>query len=363
MSLTPTLTRIRFVSVTPSINQRKRQILFAAVTEYITSGKPVSSRHLAKNYGLKLSAATIRNELADLEEGGFVHQPHTSAGRIPTDLGFRCFVDAMVHVEEVSKTHRRAVLSRLRKLAPGADVMQEAGQLLSELTGAATVITTQRPADEPLDQLNFIAIGNGRVLAILVSKSGGVENRVITTQGQPTPALLERVNNYVSELVHGKSLNRLRDELAARVRKEKGQARVLREHAANMVQATLSPTDDQRTIVVNGSRKLFDRPEFSDAAKIRRFLEALDEREQLLNLLNQTLGADGVQVVIGVEANLAQIKDISVISTSYDKDDTPAGSLGVVGPARMDYTKVVPLVGFAGRVVSELLGSKRKNIE
>ena len=353
---------IPFAEVPASLNQRKRQILFAAVTEYITTSKPVSSRRLSKSYGLNLSAATIRNELADLEEGGFVHQPHTSAGRVPTNQGFRCFVDAMVYVQEISVTHRAAVLSRLKKLGPGANVVEEAGALLSDLTGAATVITSQGPADAMLDQLRFVSIGKGRVLAILVANSGTVENRVILTEIEPSHALLERVNNYLAELVNGKSLNQIRDALAERIKRDQGQAKELREHAARMVKATLLPIDMGPSVLINGSRTLFNRPEFTDASKIRNFLEALDEREQLMELLNHTMGAEGVRVVIGIEAKLAKIQDISVISTSYHKGSTPAGSLGVVGPVRMDYAKVVPLVGFAGRVVSEVLDGKTTSL-
>ena len=168
--------------MTVTLDERHRRILFAVVTEYIASGNAVSSRRIAKRYAIKLSPATIRNVLVDLEDAELLHQAHTSAGRVPTDAGFRCFVDAMATAGEISDAHRTALIQRLQALEPGADAVRETGQLLSRLTGTATIIAQPPVAEATLDQLRFMRLSSGRALAVLVTRSGGVENRVVVTE-------------------------------------------------------------------------------------------------------------------------------------------------------------------------------------
>ena len=328
------------------------------VTEYIASGKPVGSRRIATRYAINLSPATIRNVLADLEDAELLHQPHTSAGRVPTDAGFRSFVDAMAIAGEISNAHRTALLQRLEDLEPGVDAVRETGQLLSRLTGTATIIARPPVMEATLDQLRFIRLGEGRTLAVLVTRSGAIENRVVMTELDIDERSLERVNNYLGELVHGQTLHAIRDLLAGRIATEQGQYELLRKQAQQMVEATVQGQMESARVLIEGQGALFDRPEFGDAEKIRGFLSAFEEKQKLLELLEQTLLADGVQVFIGSEAALDALSDISVISSSYRRDGSSVGSLGIVGPTRMDYRKYVPLVGFAANVLSDLLDGR-----
>jgi heat-inducible transcriptional repressor len=340
------------------LDERHRRILFAVVTEYIASGKAVSSRRIAKRYAIKLSPATIRNVLVDLEDAELLHQAHTSAGRVPTDAGFRCFVDAMATAGEISDAHRTALIQRLQALEPGADAVRETGQLLSRLTGTATIIAQPPVAEATLDQLRFMRLSSGRALAVLVTRSGGVENRVVVTELGIDDHALERVNNYLAELVGGRTLQSVRDVLAVRLATEQGQYRVLRQQAQRMVEATVEGRMERAQVLIEGQGALFDRPEFGDAEKIRGYLNAFEEKQKLLELLEQTLLADGVQVFIGSEAALDGVGDISVISSPYRKDGASIGSFGIVGPTRMDYRKYVPLVGFAADVLSDILDGR-----
>jgi heat-inducible transcriptional repressor len=340
------------------LDERHRRILFAVVTEYIASGKAVSSRRIAKRYAIKLSPATIRNVLVDLEDAELLHQAHTSAGRVPTDAGFRCFVDAMATAGEISDAHRTALIQRLQALEPGADAVRETGQLLSRLTGTATIIAQPPVAEATLDQLRFMRLSSGRALAVLVTRSGGVENRVVVTELGIDDHALERVNNYLAELVGGRTLQSVRDVLAVRLATEQGQYRVLRQQAQRMVEATVEVRMERAQVLIEGQGALFDRPEFGDAEKIRGYLNAFEEKQKLLELLEQTLLADGVQVFIGSEAALDGVGDISVISSPYRKDGASIGSFGIVGPTRMDYRKYVPLVGFAADVLSDILDGR-----
>ena len=341
--------------VRPELSFRARKILYACVTEYIATGEPVGSRKLARRYGLNLSPASIRNVLSDLEEAGFLAQPHTSAGRIPTDTGFRVFVDALVQMREVTAEDKAAVLTRMRQLKPGEDdIMRETGRLLSALTGAAAVLSPPKPEEERLAQLRFVPLGEGKVLAVLVTKSGSVQNRVVRMAADfPLPEL-ERLHNLLSELVDNRTLAELRERIAQHVEHERDQYDELRENAHLLVEA-LSGRAEGPDVVIEGQKLLFDRPEFTDAEKIRAYLRTFEERERLLHLLDRTLASGGVQVLIGAETELSDLADISLVSANYGQPGSAKGTLGVIGPTRMDYAKVVPLVEFTARVMGQVL--------
>jgi heat-inducible transcriptional repressor len=346
---------------------RARKILYALVTEYIATGEPVGSRTLSKRYGLNLSAATIRNELMDLEEAGCVTQPHTSAGRVPTELGFRVFIDALAQMRDVSERDRSAVLARMKQLRPGVDdVVREAARMLASMSGAAAVVTRPRAELEPLSQLRFIPLGDRRLLVVVVWQSGAVQNRVIEVTEPIDGQELERLHNYLAELTTpgaegptGRSLEDLRAALADAVAKERGAYDGLRRRAKELVdaaaQTSTSPADG---LVIEGQGTLFDRREFEDPEKIRRFLRTFEERERLLGLLDRTIAAGGVRVLVGSEAELDAADDVGLISTSYRAHGVPSGSLGLIGPSRLDYAKLMPLVGFTAQVMSDVLDGR-----
>ena len=218
---------------------RTRRILYAVVTEYIATGEPVASRRLARRYGLDLSAATIRNVLADLEETGLLRQPHTSAGRIPTDSGFRIFVDALVQMREVTDDERRIILGRMSEMkgATERELLRETGHLLSSLTGAVTVIAPPRAEDATLAQLRFLPLNAGAVLAVLVTQGGTVQNRVVPVSQPPEGSELDRVNNFLAERIAGQTLAAVRAQLAEQMADKREQYIELRARAAQMVEA------------------------------------------------------------------------------------------------------------------------------
>ena len=345
----------------PDLAYRARKILYALVSEYIATGEPVGSRTLSKRYGLNLSAATIRNELTDLEDTGCVAQPHTSAGRVPTELGFRVFIDALAQMRDVSDRDRAAVLARMKQLRPGVDdVVREAARMLASLSGAAAVVS-RRADREAIAHLRFMPLGDRRLLVVVVWQSGAVQNRVIETAEALSNDELERLHNYLAELTGGRgdgdgglSLPELRAALADAVARERDAYDGMRRRAKELVDAAAAaPADD--SLVIEGQGNLFDRREFSDPEKIRRFLRTFEERERLLGLLDRTLVAGGVQVLVGSEAELDAADDVGVISSTYRAHGVPSGSLGVIGPSRLDYAKLMPLVGFTAQVVSDVL--------
>jgi heat-inducible transcriptional repressor len=339
----------------PELPFRARKILYAVITEYIATGEPVGSRRLAKRYGIALSPATIRNVLADLTDAGYLAQPHTSAGRVPTERGFRVFVDALIQMREVTAEDREAVMERMRELRPGVDdLVREAGRLLALLAGAAALITRPRAEAEPLSQIRFMPLRPSELLAVIITKAGAIQNRVIAAAIEIGE--LERLNNYLAEKVPGRTLSEVRAALAAEMDDERGNVRMLREHAKTIVDAAAAGSDAAADMVIEGHTVLFDRPEFSDAEKIRRYLRTFEEKRRLLGLLDQTLAAGGVQVLIGSETELDDdLPDVSLISATYKRGGVSAGTVGIIGPTRMDYGKLVPLVGFTAQVMSDLL--------
>lgn len=340
----------------PELLYRSRRILYAAVTEYIATGEPVGSRKLARRYGLDVSPATIRNELADLEEQGYLVQPHTSAGRVPTDKGFRAFVDALVRVREVAPEDRSALIGHLSQLRPGVhDLPREAGRLLSTLTGGASVVHTPPSGERHVAQLRWMPLREGQLLAVLVTRDGSVENRVVSLTRAPDTRELERLHNYLTTLIGERTLADLREVVARAAADERSE---FAERARQMVEATALAGSATRDVVIEGQTRLLGQPDFATVEKMRGVLSVLEERERLLELLDRTMAAGGVQVLIGAETQLTESQDLSLITATYGQPGGPTGSLGVIAPTRTDYQKVVPLVGFAADLLTDLLEKK-----
>lgn len=339
----------------PELSYRARRILYAVVSEYIATGEPVGSRKLSKRYGINLSPATIRNELADLEEAGCLAQPHHSAGRVPTEIGFRVFIDALAQMREVAAEDRTAILARMRQLRPGVDdVLREAGRLLASLTGAAALVSRPRTEVEHVGQIRFMPLAERRVLAVIVTRSGTIQNRVVELAEPIDPGELERIHNLLASLTSERTLGEMREALARTMDDERGAYDRLRRRAKQMLDAAAAgPREGD--VIIEGQGLLFDRPEFADSEKIRGFLRAFEEKEKLIDLLDRTMAAGGVQVLLGSEANIVDVPDVGMISADYRAGGVRAGSLGIIGPTRMDYAKLMPLVSFAAQITTDVL--------
>lgn len=348
----------------PELGYRARRILNAVVSEYIATGEPVGSRRISKRYGINLSPATIRNELADLEEAGCLTQPHHSAGRIPTERGFRVFIDALMQMREVAAEDRAAVLARMRQLRPGVDdILREAGHVLASLASAAALITRPRTEVERLVHIRFLPLQSDdasgtRLLAVIVTRSGTIQNRIFQVPEVVDPTELERIHNLLAQTARDRTLGELREELARSIGTERDEYDRLRRRARQMVDAAAAGAPREREVIIEGHGMLFDRPEFADAEKIRRFLRAFEDKEKLLDLLDRTIAAGGVQVLVGSEANISDVSDVGLISAHYRAGGLRAGSLGIIGPTRLDYAKLMPLVSFVAQVMSHMLDGK-----
>jgi heat-inducible transcriptional repressor len=341
------------------LSHRARQILYAAVTEYVATGEPVGSRTLSKKAGLDLSPASIRNVLSDLEEMGYLMQPHTSAGRIPTDKAFRLFIDALMERREVSPDEHAKILRRFHDMSPGEDIMRETGKLLSDLTGTAAVVVSPRAETLTLKHLRFIRIGADELLAVLVTSNGAVQNRFL--KAKVSEAELTRIHNLLDDVIEGRSLGDLRELFERRLATERVQHDELRRRAFELGGAVVAEASNQTAdVVIEGQAKLLERPEFAGVGGMKQVVSALDEREHLVKLLDATMQAKGTMVMVGMEAGELGGGHLAIVGASYSEHGRTAGTLGVIGPTRMDYPKVVPLVTATASAMSAFMDKRHE---
>ncbi|MDC3953573.1 heat-inducible transcriptional repressor HrcA [Polyangium jinanense] len=343
------------------LTNRSRKILLAVVTEFISTGAAVGSRTLARKYGLDLSAASVRNVLADLEEAGYLKQPHTSAGRVPTDRALRLFIDTLVQARAYSPEEQAKLGQRFAEIyAVATDPMREAGRYLSELSGTAAVIASPRTELRALSQLRFIPTRPGQLLAVLVFSDGTVENRFIQIEEVPAEPELTRIHNLLADVIEGRSLGEARDLFARRLADERIALDALRRRAFELGRrATADVNRRGGDVVIEGQGKLIDLPEYADASRLKKLLRTLTEREDLLTLLDKVIAAGAVTVFVGSEAGELGEGDLSLVVAPYTEHGRVAGTVGVLGPTRMDYAKVMPLVDATATAMSEALGGRR----
>ncbi|MGQ0530897.1 MAG: heat-inducible transcriptional repressor HrcA [Panacagrimonas sp.] len=337
-----------------ALDPRAAELLKLLVERYIHDGQPVGSRTLSRAGALDLSPATIRNVMADLDELGFVVSPHTSAGRIPTARGYRYFVDQLLTPEQVGEIEQ----ARISQALIGAprmtnDLMQAASSLLSQLSAMAGVVTLPRRNLAVLRRIEFLPLSGNRVLAILVVNQREVQNRVIHTDRPYAADELEQYANALNEHFAGRELVGLRRALLDEAMDAQNRVNlVLREAASMAAQAMGDDKPRQGDYLLAGGTNLMGFQELSDVMRLRGLFEVLDRKRELLNLFDQCLDADGVQIFIGEESGYRVLDEVSVVTAPYYVDGQIAGRLGVIGPTRMAYNRIIPLVKQTARLLS-----------
>jgi heat-inducible transcriptional repressor len=338
----------------PELSHRGRRILYAAITEFIASGEPVGSRTLAKKYGLDLSAASIRNVLADLEEAGYLTQPHTSAGRIPTDQAFRFFIDTLMQVRPLSSEEHTAIEQRFRQVGPGGELLRSTGRILSELTGATAVVASPRPETRTLQQLRFIPTRPGELLAVLVMSDGSVENRFVWLEGMMTEVDIGRIHEMLADVIEGRTLSEVREMCARRLNDDKVFYNNLRRQAFDLGRQAVEGVG-RTELLIEGSARLFEHPEMADVERLRSLMAALEDHEKLLTLLDRTVTAERASVLVGHEAGNLAGGSLSIVAAPYLDNGRVAGAIGILGVVRMDYSKVVPVVTATAKAMTAVL--------
>ena len=343
------------------LNERAQRLLKTLIENYIRDGQPVGSRTLSRDSGLSLSSATIRNVMADLEDLGFVASPHTSAGRIPTDKGYRFFVDTLLKLKPLGSDEIEEIERRLDTDAPtGRSLVQTVSQMLSNVTHMAGLVTLPNPNFIVLSHIEFIGLSENRALAVIVMDNREVQNRVVQLDRHYSPDELRRAANYLSETFSGRSLPDVRAHLLHQLQETRQHMNQVMLDAIQVAQKVFeSKADDQVDYVIAGETNLMGFAELSNVDRLRRLFEAFNEKHAMLHLLDSCLRADGIQIFIGQESGYRILDDISLVTAPYMLDNKVVGVLGIIGPTRMAYERVIPIVDVTAKLLGSALNARK----
>lgn len=338
---------------------RSRAILKEIIRVHVDTGKPVSSRTLFKSHRFNLSPASIRNIMADLTDGGYLAQPHTSAGRVPTDRAYRVYIDELIRHRRVNEGVREQVDSDLDSAGPEVPgLFQMASRLLSRLSGEVGFVVAPDSLHTVLKSLRFLAVAPGKVLVVQVNEPDVVLSRVIETGEDYTTRELERASERFTREYAGLTLHDVRGRLLSEMAEEKAACDRMLGRSLELGRLALGRGDEEGRVFVDGAAKLLDKPEFSDVESLKRIFRAFDEKARLLDLVTRYLDAKETCVVLGSEASLTADSRLSAVLTSFGAGETLTGMLGVIGPARREYPRVIPVVELLGRALTERLESR-----
>ena len=338
-----------------TLDARSQILLKTLIERYIAEGQPVGSRALSRYSGLELSPATVRNVMSDLEEAGFIASPHTSAGRITTARGYRFFVDALLTVQPLQHAQVRELKGHLQPDQPQR-LLNSASHVLSELTQFAGVVVAPRKDAVRIRQLEFISLSETRILLIIVTTAGDVQNRILLTRRPYTPGELSSAASYLNEHVAGLSFDEIRNRLRVELQQ-------LRSDMTELMTATVdagseAAEETATNYVISGETNLLEVEDLSsNMSRLRELFKLFDQKTGLMQLLDLSNRAEGVQIFIGGESGLAPLDGCSVITAPYEVDGQVVGSVGVIGPTRMAYDRVIPIVDITARLLSSALSA------
>ncbi|MBI2877572.1 MAG: heat-inducible transcription repressor HrcA [Candidatus Tectomicrobia bacterium] len=339
------------------MGERYRTILLAIIHSYIATGEPVGSRTLSKWYDLKVSPATIRNAMADLEDLGLLSQPHTSAGRVPTDQAYRIYVDNLFEIPPLSWEESQRIDQDLRKSLTELDhVMEAASKMLSTISKQLGMVFLPKLSSLVFKRIQFIKIRPAQALAILVADSGLVHNKIIEVEEEISQERLEAISRYLNEEFAGLSLRNIRDKLHSLMLQEKEEYDQLLQEAMLLGEKTFEQEELHSEIYVGGAVNILDQPEFtSNLQKMKAILRAFEEKSDLVRILDRCLGEESVTVLIGAESRMEGLEDFSIVAHTYHCGERAIGTLGILGPKRMEYPRVIAIVDYMAKAVSRIL--------
>lgn len=342
-------------TMSDELNERSRRILEAIVEDYIGTAEPIGSRAVTRRHHLGLSPATVRNVMADLEEMGYIVSPHTSAGRIPTEKGYRFYVDTLLQVGQLDPRQKSRIEEYYR--IDGLRVeerLREAGKVLSTISSYAGVVMTPRFNCTVFRHIEFLKLSQGRLLVIFVSRSGLVQNKVIETDLSLTQSELEHISNYLNQTLSGLSIQEIKAKIVREMAEEKAIYDKLLSRALELSQEAMSDELGGQ-VYIEGASNILEQPEFKDLERMKRLFRAFEQKSLLVELLDKSQLARGVQIFIGSDSEYREIEGCSLITANYSSSRGTIGTLGVIGPSRMNYSQVIPVVDYTARLVSQIL--------
>lgn len=339
------------------LTQRDQTVLEAVVTDYIETGEPVGSRTISKRGAMNVSPATIRNVMADLEEMGLLYQPHTSAGRIPTVKGLRLYLDSIMPSRQLERMERQQIRAALQnKPQDLKELLHSTSRILSQYCRQAGVVLWPKLTVTRFKHIEFIRVGPQHVMVILISKSGLIHQTHIEWTDEVKQNDLDKYGRYVNELLRGVPLSAVKERILAEMRSQKALFDQLFSQALEMAGKAIQNSLEDSEVYIDGQANLFDNPEFADVALMRRILHTFEDKSRIIRLLDMTMKASsGVQIILGTESELNELQEMSLISSPYGRPDRPMGVLGVIGPLRMDYSRIIPVVEFTAKFLSQVL--------
>ena len=345
---------ITHMSPMSTFDERALELFKLLVEEYLQAGTPIGSRYIANRARMRVSSATVRNVMADLEGKGLVSSPHTSAGKVPTNRGLRVFVDHLISLEPLDLTSDRILRSTLQADLSPSELVVSASQLLAENSSLVGLVTTPRPEQIAFRQIHFLTLSGTRVLAVLVVNEREVQNRIIETERQYTETELQQAANYINQEFGGHTLFQIRKKILDSMRDDQTKMNHLMQTALEVASKTFEQDDEaDHDYVVTGETNLVGLLSSSEEAQV--LLDALKSKSSIVHLLDKCISSDGVQLHIGGEPGFAPLDDYSLITAKYEIEGVIAGVVGVVGPARMQYKAVIPLVDATARHLSAAL--------
>ena len=345
-----------------ALTERQRTVLFTIIQDYILIGEPIGSRTVARKSGLSLSPATIRNVMADLEEMGLVAQPHASAGRVPTDFGYRYYVDSLTSIPRLQSNDLEALtLSAPSKFERIESLLEQTSLLLSQFSQHAGLVFAPRLPTIVFKQINFARLEPKKVLAVLVSEAGMTHTKVVELDEDLLQDKLTKMGNFLNSQFEGLSLREVRAKVLEQMAEEKAEYDALLQNAMALYEQSFGREMDESPgeVIVEGASNILNSPEIQrDIEKMQTIFQAFEDKGRLVRLLDRCLTSDGLSVFIGEESEIEGLDDLSVVSQSYRMGEGPLGAVGIVGPKRMEYVRVMALVDYAAKRLSHLLAGE-----
>jgi len=340
------------------ISERMRRVLEIVVEDYIQTAGPVGSRVTSRKSNLNLSPATIRNIMSDLEELGLLFQPHPSAGRIPTEKGLRYYVDYLLDVHELSSAEQ----DKIRSTYPGhpsegADLFRETSRILSLASQCLGIVWVPRINLTVFQHIEFVRLKGHLVLALLVSTNGLVQNRIIEVEEDFSQSELDHLSDYMNGLLAGLTLHQVREKIVQQMEREKNTYDHLLEQALKLGEKAFSPLEEA-DVFIEGRPNILDEPEFGNISRMRSLFRAFEEKATMVRLLDKCIEPKGVQISIGSENTIQEIETCSLVTSTYSCRGEVLGALGVIGPRRMNYSRIIPLVDYTAKLLTELLENR-----
>jgi heat-inducible transcriptional repressor len=345
------------------LDSRAREVLREIIMQHVATGEAISSRSLARCGRFRLSTASLRNVMADLEDLGYLQQPHTSAGRIPTDRGYRYFIDNLMRSRTLSTRDREAIDSEVRNANEIDDVLQSTSRVLSDLSDQVGVVFLPTLLQFAIRSMDFVLVAEGKIMCILVGTNGVVVNKVVESRDSFTREELERISRYITVEFGGMTLDSIRRRLVRMTEEERSQHNEILQKTISLgIVAVNDVAPVEHELYVEGTTSMLMKPEFADAASLRKTMLALQEREKLVALLNSCLSEDGLQILIGSETHFTQVHKFSIVARRYGSH-APLGMVGIIGPMRMEYARMAPLVDYLSRALSRKIEEEQEQVE